>query len=245
VSQLATPREIVDALLERDHDGPRGLAFDYDGTLVDLQPQPNQARFDEPTRSLLLRLLKLPRTHVVVITGRAEAGLVEVAGDLPRITKVVNGGLRILCDDSEWRAPHADDVRPLVASLAAPMQAAVDRWPGALLERKEFSLTAHFRLRPEAETSLLDEARSLVRRHPGQLHILPGKMSFEIQSNIGWDKGRALTKLFDDSNRRARPRGRSHQRRRRCPRRSGRARDCGAVATARRELHPRGDAAAP
>ena len=72
------------------------------------------------------------------------------------------------------------------------------RSPGALVEPKRSSVAVHYRLVEEPERprvkAIVDE---MLGRHPDALKVTPGKMVYEIQPNIDWDKGKAVLYLLE------------------------------------------------
>ena len=69
---------------------------------------------------------------------------------------------------------------------------------GALVEPKRSSVAVHYRLVAEVERprikAVVDAA---LAEHPGELKVTPGKMVYEIQPNVDWDKGRAVLYLLE------------------------------------------------
>ena len=69
---------------------------------------------------------------------------------------------------------------------------------GALVEPKRSSVAVHYRLVDEAERprikAVVDE---LLAEHAGELKVTPGKMVYEIQPNVDWDKGKAVLYLLE------------------------------------------------
>src|SRR6202163_5039655 len=58
--------------------------LDFDGTLVNIAPRPDQVRLAPATRRVLRRLARHPRVTLVVISGRRRAELLRYIG-LPGI----------------------------------------------------------------------------------------------------------------------------------------------------------------
>src|SRR5665213_3983546 len=54
--------------------------LDFDGTLVNIAPLPDQVRMTPATRRVLQRLVRHPRVTVVVISGRRRAELLRYIG---------------------------------------------------------------------------------------------------------------------------------------------------------------------
>jgi len=54
--------------------------LDFDGTLVDIAPRPDQVRLTSAARTILQRLARHPRSTVVVVSGRRRAELLRYIG---------------------------------------------------------------------------------------------------------------------------------------------------------------------
>ena len=69
---------------------------------------------------------------------------------------------------------------------------------GALVEPKKTSVAAHYRLVSEEERPKVKEiVDALLAEHPDELKVTPGKMVYEIQPKIDWDKGKAVLYLLE------------------------------------------------
>lgn len=192
-----TPFEVVKAIQSLEANEPLGLVFDYDGTLAEIAPTPDQARLRRETRDLLLGLAKQPHTHVALITGRSLEGLLEMTGPLSGITLATNGGLRISAGNDDWVAPEAMSRIDMLREAIRSIEPEIRRWPGAFIEDKKLSFTVHFRLAPEAGESITRVVQRAVEASGGELRSLPAKYGLEVQPNTPWDKGRALLKLLE------------------------------------------------
>src|ERR1700693_3295517 len=54
--------------------------LDFDGTLVNIAPRPDQVNLESSTRRVLRRLARHPRVTLVVISGRRRADLLRYIG---------------------------------------------------------------------------------------------------------------------------------------------------------------------
>jgi trehalose 6-phosphate phosphatase len=69
---------------------------------------------------------------------------------------------------------------------------------GALIEPKKTSVAAHYRLVSEEERPRIKGiVDAVLEEHPGELKVTPGKMVYEIQPNVEWDKGKAVLYLLE------------------------------------------------
>jgi trehalose 6-phosphate phosphatase len=69
---------------------------------------------------------------------------------------------------------------------------------GAVIEPKKASVAVHYRLVSESQrqgiTELVD---TLLAERPDELKVTPGKMVYEIQPKLDWDKGKAVLYLLE------------------------------------------------
>jgi trehalose 6-phosphate phosphatase len=84
-----------------------------------------------------------------------------------------------------------EEVKARLESGAEPIQ-------GSLVEPKKTSVAIHYRLvsedeRPEVENLV----NGLLEEYPDDLKVTPGKMVYEIQPKIDWDKGKAVLYLLE------------------------------------------------
>ena len=68
---------------------------------------------------------------------------------------------------------------------------------GSQVEPKKASVALHYRHVPDADRpavkAIVDHVLS---QHPGELKVTPGKMVYEIQPKLDWDKGKAVLHLL-------------------------------------------------
>ena len=71
--------------------------------------------------------------------------------------------------------------------------------PGVAIEPKKISVAAHYRLvADEGDRAKVREAvQQLLAERPDELKMTPGKMVYELQPKLDWDKGRAVLYLID------------------------------------------------
>ena len=169
----------------------RALFLDYDGSLVPFAADPAQAQPDTDLLDLLAGLGTDPANEVVIISGRRRADLERWFGHLP-VSLAAEHGVWLRPQGGEWRmlkvitTAWMDQVRPI-------LQLYVDRLPGALLEKKEFSLAWHYRRADPEQASvraneLLDDLADYTRNIDVQ--VLEGDKVIEIR-NTGVTKGTA------------------------------------------------------
>jgi len=86
---------------------------------------------------------------------------------------------------------------PKLAIAENELHEALDGIPGARVERKRFSIAAHYRNVKENDVPAMERAVSYVgARHP-ELRRIDGKKVYELLPRIGWDKGKAMLWLLE------------------------------------------------
>lgn len=165
------------------------LFLDFDGTLVNLAPRPDDVFADARLRALFSLLSTRFPGRVGIISGRPIAQLQAFTGDVPLVLAGSHGAEILLADGTIAKPARPDSLNDVVDAMTA-LQA---RHPGIIVERKPFGAGLHYRGAPEAE----DECRALAITLAASSGLLlqAGKMVFELRVP-GADKGSALRALL-------------------------------------------------
>ena len=193
----ATPagRDGLDAILARPERAV--LAFDFDGTLAPIVPDPDQARA-HPDAVPALAALAPKVASVAVVTGRPAGVAVRHGGfaGVPGLDHlVVLGHYGAERWDARTGTVNAPAPHPGVAAVRAELPGFLDEigaWRGTWIEEKGRAVAVHTRRAddPQAAFEALREPRSdLAARHG--LIVEPGRMVLELRPP-GMDKGVAL-----------------------------------------------------
>jgi trehalose 6-phosphate phosphatase len=161
------------------------LFLDFDGTMVDIAPQPQAVHVPEPLLVVLGELHDYLGGAVAVISGRPIAQIDDFLAPLRLAVAGVHGAERRGADG----AVTLLDTHPLdrVEQVARALAA---RHPRLLVETKRGSLALHYRLAPELEAVVLPAMQAAVDASPG-VTLLRGKMVAEAKPG-GASKGRAI-----------------------------------------------------
>ncbi|KMO98451.1 trehalose-phosphatase [Streptomyces roseus] len=198
----AAGREGLEALLRV----PRRsvVALDFDGTLAEIVPDPDQARA-HPGAVPALSALAPEVASVAVITGRPAAVAVRYGGfagveGLEHL--VVLGHYGAERWDAVTGIVHAPAEHPGVAAVRAELPGFLDSigaWRGTWIEEKGRALAVHTRRAadPDAAFAALREPLAeLAARHG--LMVEPGRAVLELRPP-GMDKGVALTEYLAET----------------------------------------------
>jgi trehalose 6-phosphate phosphatase len=161
------------------------LFLDFDGTMVDIAPQPQAVQVPGSLIGVLQDLNDYLQGAVAVISGRPISQIDAFLQPLRLPLAGIHGAERRSADgDLHLLNTHPlDHVEAAANSLAAQN-------PGLLVEDKRSSLALHYRQRPELEDLCLATMQQAVEESPG-LTLLRGKMVAEAKPG-GASKGRAI-----------------------------------------------------
>ncbi|WP_433571715.1 trehalose-phosphatase [Streptomyces sp. CA-251247] len=188
-------REGLAALLARP--GKAVVALDFDGTLAEIVPDPEQARAHPEAVPALAQLA--PRVgSVAVVTGRPAGVAVRYGGfaGVPGLDHlVVLGHYGAERWDAVTGTVHTPAPHPGVAAARAELPGFLDEigaWQGTWIEEKGQAVAVHTRRASDPQAAfeaLRDPLAGLAARHG--LILEPGRMVLELRPP-GMDKGVAL-----------------------------------------------------
>jgi trehalose 6-phosphate phosphatase len=175
------------------HRGGLAVFLDYDGTLTPIVSDPEKALLSDSMRQTLRALAA--RAPVAILSGR----------DLDDICQRVDIGTVV------YGGSHGFDIagpRGLRKQVAAEFLAAMDTAenelrkmlaciPGTLVERKRFSVAAHYRNVDESDVAQVERIVNQVAAHRRKLRKIDNKKVYELQPDIDWDKGKAVLWLLE------------------------------------------------
>jgi trehalose 6-phosphate phosphatase len=168
------------------------LFLDFDGTLVDLAPEPGAVVVPPGVVDTLTRLHTRLGGAVALISGRPIEQIDEFLQPLKLPVAGVHGAER---RDAEGELTLLS-THPLqrVEEVAAALAA---RFPRLRVETKRGSLAIHYRQAPELELVCLQAMEAAVDASPG-LTLLRGKMVVEAKPG-GASKGNAIEAFMNEA----------------------------------------------
>jgi len=189
---------MIPSALEHVHEiaqsGDRlALFLDYDGTLTPIVSHPQDAWLSESVREALRSLAA--RVPVAILSGR---DLDDVRG-------------RVHVDGIVYAGSHGFDIAgaggvhrelgaaylPVLSAAEMELREALDDIPGAQLERKHFSVAAHYRNVSEDDAVRVAAAMDAVAARHRELRRINGKKVYELLPDIDWNKGKAVLWLLE------------------------------------------------
>jgi trehalose-phosphatase len=177
--------------------GNRQLAvfLDYDGTLTPIVSHPEKALLSDSMRQALQSLVM--QAPVAILSGR----------DLDDIRKRVNIGAIVYAGSHGFDIAGPRGLRKEMATEFLPKLDMAEKElgkqlagiAGARVERKRFSIAAHYRNVNESDVSKVERAVSEVAARHRELRRMEGKKVYELLPDIDWDKGKAVLWLLETS----------------------------------------------
>ena len=175
--------------------GAAGAFLDYDGTLTPIAARPEQATLSDSTRARLSRLASC--CPVTIVTGRD----VEVVRGFVQLEEIGYAGCHGLdiegAAGTGLRYEAAQTVLPALAGAEADLRRGLSAVAGALVERKRYSVSTHYRLVDAQRAPDVEKVVAAVARRYPELRRERGKKVFELRPDVAWDKGSAVAWLVD------------------------------------------------
>ena len=195
-SNLPHARSDGGALAERIAGRRVAVFLDYDGTLTPIVDRPEDAVISERTREVVRELAR--RCPVCVVSGRDRAVVQELMGVDDLVVAGSHGFDIWSPEGGAIERREGDEFTGLLGEVTDRMRTLVAPVKGALVEPKKTSVAVHYRLVDERERPRIQAiVKSEVGAHSGALRLMEGKMVYEIQPRLEWDKGRAVLYLLE------------------------------------------------
>jgi alpha,alpha-trehalase len=168
--------------------GRVAVFLDYDGTLTPIVSHPDNAGLADSMRQTLRELAA--RVPVAILSGR-DLNNVRKRVDIDDLVYAGSHGFDI-AGPRGLRRQMATDFLPKLDTVEKELHKALDGIPGARVERKRFSIAAHYRNVNENDVPEVQRAvDAFAARHP-ELRRIDGKKVYELLPNIDWNKGKAV-----------------------------------------------------
>jgi trehalose 6-phosphate phosphatase len=138
------------------------------------------------------------RCTVCVVSGRDRPVVQELMGVDDLVVAGSHGFDIWSPEGGEIEHDAAAGSEELLERVTARLHDELDSVEGALVEPKKASVAAHYRLVSEGQRGKIQAVvDQLLADHPEELKVTPGKMVFELQPKLDWDKGKAVLYLLE------------------------------------------------
>jgi len=167
------------------------LFLDFDGTLVDLAPQPEEIVVPPELITLLQRIQQESDGALAIVSGRPLDQLDFFLAPLRLPAAGVHGAERRTADGRILQQPVPD-----VHHLRERLLPLVESHPGLQLELKRGALALHYRHAAHLEQRCVETMMDALRHEPG-FTLLHGKMVVEAKPHI--NKGDAVAAFLHEA----------------------------------------------
>ena len=165
--------------------------LDFDGTLVNIVPRPDQVRLAPATRRVLTRLARHPRVTLVVISGRRRSELLRCIG-LPGIRYFGLYGW-----ECRGHSPLPSSALIALRCARAQLSTHLSSVPGLWVEDKHFSLSVHFLgVSLRAQHRARRKLRSLLLLFQNTLRVIENLRDAEVVPRCILGKGIAVQQFL-------------------------------------------------
>ena len=170
------------------------IFLDYDGTLTPIVARPELAILSDRGRGVVDALAK--RLPTAVVSGRDRPDVEKLVG-LDSLIYVGSHGFDIVVPGGgHIDNPIGGDFTALLDSVEARLHEGLDPIDGSQVERKKFSIAAHYRNIDEAQFPRFRQVLDVVLADHDQIKEKSGKKVYELQPKLDWDKGKAVLWLL-------------------------------------------------
>lgn len=170
------------------------LFLDFDGTLVDIAPQPDAVRVAHGLIGTLGLLQEMLHGALAIVTGRRLADIDHYLSPLRLIVASEHGAHCRMAGDPQPLAAAATALPDRLAQAARQLQHALQPYPQLLLEPKTSGIALHYRHAPELESLCSALMHQLLNELPG-MELLRGKCVLELKPRNA-NKGFAIAQLM-------------------------------------------------
>jgi len=191
------------ALLEIVNKNPV-FFFDFDGTLAEIVPTPEEAGLKPITKYIVMELTK--RFPVGIISGRKLdelRGLVGIKG----VLYSGNHGVEIEGPQLKFVEPESAEAAGHVTLLGKKIASRIESYKPRI-NFKKYSVSIHYRtVDPAKVKALLAELNRMIEEpfRRGEISVMHGKKVVEIKSPSKWNKGDAIEMIMRKVKRRGLP----------------------------------------
>jgi alpha,alpha-trehalase len=173
--------------------GRVAVFLDYDGTLTPIVRHPENALLSDSVRQALRELSA--RAPIAILSGR-DLDDVRRRVDVDGIVYAGSHGFDI-AGPRGLRRQVATEFLPQLDMAGNELRDVLDGISGAQVERKHFSVAAHYRNVGENDAPRVQRVVDAVAARHRELRRIDGKKVYELLPAIDWDKGKAVMWLLE------------------------------------------------
>ena len=172
------------------------LFLDYDGTLTPIVSRPELALCPSEVKRHLEKLRDLPRVYLAIISGRSLEDLRGKVG-VSDIIYVGNHGLEIENPGGRHKNILSLTRTRELKKITQNLRRSLEEIPGILFEEKGPILSVHYRNVSQKFFAQIPQVlKEELQQWKDRWKMASGKMVLEIQPNVYFHKGKAVTEIL-------------------------------------------------
>jgi len=174
------------------------LFLDFDGTLVPIQNDPTKCVLSPGMKGYLEAISLSGNASIAILSGRTVSD-VKKKVQMKNIYYGGNHGLEISGPNLSYTHPDALQGKHVIDKICRKIENEICNIEGALIEKKKFGFTLHYRLANKEGKALIKSTFYKIiaeSTEPQAISILRGKKVIELAPKIFWDKGKAALFLL-------------------------------------------------
>ena len=174
------------------------LFLDYDGTLVPIVQNPDNAIMPQKIKTILRCLSKSPNLRIAIISGRALKDIKNKIG-MEGIIYAGNHGLEIEDPKIKFKAPVPVRYKAALKKIRTILKKKLSKIKGVIMEDKVLTLSVHYRLVDAKDIWLVKTIFHETLAYyivSNKIKIRHGKKELEIRPPLEWDKGKVVLWLL-------------------------------------------------
>lgn len=182
----------VEVLERVGHAKHISLFLDFDGTLVEVGPEPDAIQLEEGPHQILNQIARSERFLTTVISGRAVEDLYSRVG-VEGLIYSGNHGLEIFGRSLCFVEPVAAAETRALQLLSEDLQGELRCFAGTRVEYKGYTTSIHYWQAAQADRPRIEEAvRGAITRSRSPFRTRSGRNVLEVVPRTDWDKGAAV-----------------------------------------------------
>jgi len=200
-------KEFTSTVLQKSSDKNFVFFFDFDGTVSDIVPTPEEAGLKPITRYVIEELGR--KYSLGIVSGRRLAELKRLVG-IKGIFYSGNHGVEIEGPGLKFIEPNSAKSSGYITLLGKKIEKALQRYHPRV-NSKKYSVSIHYRtVEPGKVKPLLEDLGKIISKpfDDEKIEVFHGKKVVEIKAPVDWDKGKAIQLMLKNLGKVGRQQGR-------------------------------------
>lgn len=173
------------------------LLLDFDGTLSPIVSTPARAKLPQATKDILLKLVKVNKICLGIISGRRLDDVKKKVG-IKNIIYSGNHGMEWEINGQSFKTFVPVKTSKVLKAAKAEIEGLSRQFPGFLVEDKKFSVAFHYRcVREKDKTGVEKFLGEVLSKYlmTKNVSLIKGNETYDLRANLSWTKGSITAEL--------------------------------------------------